>query len=229
MRYTDPKLRDMLASEYALGTLHGPARRRFERILRMDADLRRQVAEWEERLAPLAQATPAVMPPARVWKGIERRIRKAPTTSGFWQNLAFWRALGAFSTAMAAALLLYVGLAPQPTAGPSYVAVLADSKAQPVMVVNFEGKANQLKVRVLNAQAIGADRSLELWSLPAGGAPQSLGLVPDSGEAQLTVARARSEGLPGVPALAVSLEPKGGSPTGAPTGPVLFSGPLLRL
>jgi anti-sigma-K factor RskA len=37
------------------------------------------------------------------------------------------------------------------------------------------------------------------------------------------------EGLTNIPALAISLEPKGGSPTGQPTGPILFTGPVIRL
>ena len=67
MNYRHPELRDRLASEYALGTLHGLARKRFERLMRDDADLRRSVAEWQERLMPMAQAIAPVNPPKRVW------------------------------------------------------------------------------------------------------------------------------------------------------------------
>jgi anti-sigma-K factor RskA len=229
MNFNNPKLRDMLASEYALGTLHGPARRRFERLLRDDADLRRTVQDWEERLMPLTQAIAPAVPSKRVWRNIETRIGKRRDTASFWQNLTFWRALGIASTSLAFGLLVYFGMAPKEEAAPSYVAVLADKQSQPIMVVNFDQRARTLRVSVVNSQSIGADRSFELWSLPKGGAPRSLGLIPESGKAVMTLAIEPARSLPGVPALAVSLEPKGGSPTGAPTGPVLFTGPLLRL
>jgi anti-sigma-K factor RskA len=227
MNYRDPKLRDMLASEYALGTLHGPARRRFERLMREDADLRRTVGEWQQRLVPLTQAVAPVVPPKRVWHNIERRLGHG-ATRGFWNDVGFWRALGMLSSSLAVALLLYLGFAPAPEA-PRYVAVLATDKAQPVLVVNFSERGGALKVSFVAAQSIDADRDFELWSLPKGGAPQSLGLIPASGEAVLKLAAERAGSLPAVPALAVSLEPKGGSPTGAPTGPVLFTGPLVKL
>ncbi len=57
MKYSDPALRQILAAEYALGSLHGAARVRFERLLRDDAELRRLVQEWQDDLAPLASET----------------------------------------------------------------------------------------------------------------------------------------------------------------------------
>jgi anti-sigma-K factor RskA len=60
----------------------------------------------------------------------------------------------------------------------------------------------------------------------AGAAPRSLGLVTDA-SARLPVPAALRQGAEGG-SLAVSVEPKGGSPTGAPTGPVIYSGKLVR-
>ena len=56
-------LRERLAAEYVLGTLRGAARRRFEGWMFHDAALRRAVTEWQERLVPMAELTPAVTPP----------------------------------------------------------------------------------------------------------------------------------------------------------------------
>jgi anti-sigma-K factor RskA len=67
MRYADPDLRDRLAAEYALGTLRGPARRRFERLLSDDERLRDAAEDWELRLNLLGESAPAVEPPAHVW------------------------------------------------------------------------------------------------------------------------------------------------------------------
>ena len=65
MNYADPELNDQLAAEYALGTLRGPARRRFERRLSDDTYLRDLAEDWELRLNLLAESAPAVAPPAR--------------------------------------------------------------------------------------------------------------------------------------------------------------------
>ena len=232
MNYRDPKLRDMLAGEYALGTLHGLARKRFERLMRDDADLRRAAMEWQERLAPIAQAVAPVTPPERVWRNIEKRIagnKPNNPRASIWQSLNLWRGIALAATSFALATLLYYGPAPQTEQRTAYVAVLANEQHQPMMVVRYVQGQSELSVNIVAPQAIADDRSLELWSLPDGAAPKSLGLVPATGKAALKLALERAGDMPSVPALAVSLEPKGGSPTGAPTGPVLFSGALLRL
>ncbi len=229
MKYQNPKLRDLLASEYALGTLHGLARKRFERLMRDDADLRRNVMEWQERLAPIAQAAAPVNPPKHVWRKIEQRIQQSQPKTSLFDSLNFWRGLAMAASSFAFGLLLFFGLAPQRDAMPTYVAVLADSKHQPIMTVRYVRGAPELEVKVVQAAYLAPDRALELWTLPKGAAPQSLGLIPASGTIKLKVAQLRANSLPDIPALAVSLEPKGGSPTGAPTGPVLYSGPLLKI
>jgi anti-sigma-K factor RskA len=76
--------------------------------------------------------------------------------------------------------------------------------------------------------AIARDRALELWMLPDGRPPQSLGLVPATGIERVPLRSPVGVALQGIPALAVSLEPPGGSPTGAPTGPVLYTGRVER-
>jgi anti-sigma-K factor RskA len=229
MNYRDPQLRDRLASEYVLGTLQGLARKRFERLLRDDADLRRTVAQWQEHLMPIVQAVAPVDPPKRVWKKIEQRIQQSQPKSSVFDSLNFWRGLALFASSFAFALLLFFGVAPQPDALPTYVAVLADSNHQPVMTVRYVQGQRELNVQIVKASEVAADRSLELWTLPKNAAPQSLGLVPASGVIKLKLAAQPADGIPNVPAFAVSLEPKGGSPTGAPTGPVLYSGPLLKI
>ena len=80
MNYADPELQDRLAAEYALGTLRGPARRRFERLLSADAYLRDLAENWELRLNLLAESAPEVTPPAHVWEAIAERI--GPATPG---------------------------------------------------------------------------------------------------------------------------------------------------
>jgi anti-sigma-K factor RskA len=81
-----------------------------------------------------------------------------------------------------------------------------------------------VQVRSLAAEAP-PDRSLQLWYVGANAPPRSLGLLTEADRLSLPAAlRGATEGA----TLAVSVEPKGGSPTGSPTGPVVYSGRLVR-
>lgn len=246
----DPALQDRLAAEYVLGTLRGPARARFARWLREDAALQRTTAQWDARLQPLGAAVREVRPPARVWEAVQARIagpldgEARARSGGLWENLAFWRLLGLFASGMAAALLtiaILVTPAPQSAAPPvvvqvpatalgaAYLAVLSDPKTQkPVLLVSAGRHSSQLFVKTLDRSIHVDEKSLELWALPPGQAPRSLGVLAADDKLQLKLHAVADESLGNVPALAVSLEPKGGSRTGAPTGPVLFSGPCIR-
>lgn len=238
-----PELTERLCAEYALGTLRGRARARFTRRLREDAALARAAAGWEQRLAPLLEAVAPVAPPPRLWRRIEERLaeRRAPAP-GLWRYLAFWRGLGlaasgATAVLLATVVLLWPQRAPEPAVAqlpasevPAvYLAVLTDpATRRPALVVSAGRSAAQLAVKTLDPAIHVAGRSLELWALPAQGAPRSLGLVAPGEKAVLALAAAADRALEDVPALAVSLEPPGGSPTGAPTGPVLASGPCVK-
>lgn len=226
---------DKLVSEYILGTLRGGARRRFETWLRDDAVLRRIVAQWQDRLYPMAELAPPAQPSPQVWQAIEKRLDLRPRgRRAFWlvlrDDLRFWRGLGLASTALAAILatVLVTRLPESGTPAASYVATLADEKAQAVMVVTGDARRRMLTIKVVTPQRLAADRSLELWALPKEGAPRSLGLVAADGTASLPLPENATP--QSVPALAVSLEPKGGSPKpDGPSGPVLFKGAWLQL
>jgi anti-sigma-K factor RskA len=248
MRYRDkPELQDRLAAEYALGTLRGPARERFQRWLREDTALARLAADWAARLDPLVRSVPAVPPPARVWRGIEARVGAAPARAGLWDSLAFWRGLGLAASGAAAALvvtLVTVGPgAPQPAPAPvvlrvpshempaTYFAVLSDPKTRkPMLVVSAMRTSDQLWVKTLDPSINVPDKALELWAvMPAGQAPKSLGMVGKGEKTMLPLHTVADRSLSDVPMFAVSLEPMGGSPTGAPTGPVMYSGPCVKV
>lgn len=233
-----PELRERLAAEYALGTLRGRARDRMRRWLRGDAALARAVAEWEARLTPLAQAVQPVRAPARVWDGIEARLDASQAgssrRSGWWDRVGFWRPLGILASGAMAALLGVLVLLPAEKPPPAesmpaaYIAVLSDPRTQrPVLVATAARQDDRLSVRALDPAILVAGRSLELWAVPRKGVPKSLGLV-EAAQATLQLAAAADRSLGDIPLLAVSLEPKGGSPTGAPTGPVLYSGPCVK-
>ncbi|MGZ3255101.1 MAG: anti-sigma factor [Burkholderiaceae bacterium] len=232
LRHNDV-LREKLASEYVLGTLKGGARRRFDALLKNDAALRRSVAEWQDRLHPLGEFAHAVPPSPHVWRIIEKRL-DLHSRRTFWlglrEDLSFWRGLGMASTALAL-ILVSVLMTRQPDQmGPitNYVATLSDDKAQPIAVVTGDVKHHQLIIKVLSRQSIAADKSLELWAVPKVGNPRSLGLVADNGIITLPLpANATPESIP---LLAVTLEPKGGSPNpNGPTGPIVFKGAWVQI
>ncbi|MEC4719151.1 anti-sigma factor [Noviherbaspirillum sp. CPCC 100848] len=232
-------LRDMLAAQYVLGTLRGGARRRFERWLEDDATLRQAVAQWQGRLHPMAEFAPAAQPSPAVWTAIEKQLdlRSAPinqSRKSFWlglrEDLGFWRGLGMASTALATILATVLLIRAPELAAPAanYVATLADEKAQTVMVITGDARRRQLTVKVVTQQQVAADRSLELWALPKEGAPRSLGLVAANGTVTLPLPENATP--ESTPVLAISLEPKGGSPNpNAPSGPVIYKGTWVRI
>src|SRR5262245_46629492 len=132
MRYDNPELRDRLAAEYALGTLRGAARRRFQRLMRDDAALRDLALGWEMRLNDMAAVVKPVTPRAEVWLAIDRSLGPVPRPqherpgllSSLWGSLGFWRtaAFGGFAAAAALILFLAFGRPPETR----YIAVLID-------------------------------------------------------------------------------------------------------
>jgi anti-sigma-K factor RskA len=230
-------LRDKLAAEYVLGTLRGGARRRFEQWLAQDETLRRAVRDWEQRMHPLAELAAPVTPPARVWQALENELslkRRRPS-GRVWpvllDNLNFWRRLGVGS-ALAAAVLLTVLLTeqtddPMVPAGPAFFAALAgEQDTQLAALVTGEPGRRIMTVRMLAGPNMQTGQSLELWAVPAQGAPRSLGLLNPAGST--TIALPPGVTPENVPLLAISLEPEGGSPNPAgPSGPIVFKGAWL--
>jgi anti-sigma-K factor RskA len=220
---------DWLASEYALGTLRPGARRRLAAIARRDARVAAAVRDWELRLASLGGAVPPLTPPPRVWTGIVDKLGLAPSPereAPWWSRLRLWRSLAVLSTlaALALGVALIAGRI-EPTE-PGLVVVLAGPDARPALIATAGPGERELILKSLAPLQVPSDRVLELWALPEGAAPRSLGLVPADGSGRIALpaaALARSRQL------AVSLEPAGGSPTGAPTGPVLYSGRIERI
>lgn len=266
-----PELLDRLAAAYALGTLRGGARRRFEALARQSVTVRAAALLWQERFASMTELQHVEAPSPNVWKRIENLVAaQAPGAApsreetamldklrrmlGWWRGAAL---AGVAAAVVAVAVGLNLGrqvqsqgaqlaqagnrseqlarenaqLAAQLSATPriEYVAVLADDKASASILVTFDPRQNALTLKRVAPIQVGADKSLELWALPPAGAPRSLGVLGVLDGGQVVRLPAAENQVREVPALAVSLEPKGGVPPGSgPTGPILFKGPLLQ-
>jgi anti-sigma-K factor RskA len=227
----NPELADRLAAAYGLGTLRGGARRRFEAQARERPTLRALALAWQERFAAMTELQPEQAPSPNVWKRIALELERQRDAVHLAAQRAVpsrWRAAafaGAFATV--AAIAVSVVLLSQLRATPEirYVAMLSDERAAPSMLVTFDPKHNTLTLKRLGNFNEGTEKSLQLWALPPGSAPRSLGVVPEGGVVRLTAAERQ---VREVPALAISLEPKGGVPGDrGPTGPVLFKGPVV--
>jgi anti-sigma-K factor RskA len=224
MNYQDPTLRTRLAEEYVLGTLQGAARQRFERLLRHDAALRETVQEAARRWNVLVETLPPIQPSAAVWRNIERRIapvRQVPARP--WYRLGFWRGWALATSALAAMLVLYIGVAPLPV---TYVVVITDdAQARASWLLSTAATGQDIRVTTLAPQPLPPDRTFQLWvKLPGAIAVQSVGLIPAAGRTTLQVPGPLVPKLVQAEKFGVSIEPPGGSPTGQPTTPSLYHG-----
>lgn len=233
---------DVIAGKYVLGVLEPDIAREVGIILNHHSDLRRMVAFWEELLHPMSRLAPEIEPPEYVWPRIVERLGAEPPAnlwsriaerlgdvqtapSRTWNSLAFWRAATAAAVAVAACLALDVGLMFHPVAAPRFVAVLQPPHGQEVAWLATAAQ-DALVVRAVRDETAPTDRAFELWVVPPSAKPQSLGVIPPDGTLRLKGARTGiHEGV----TLAISIEPQTGSPTGQPTGPVVFAGMLVAV
>jgi anti-sigma-K factor RskA len=229
-----PDLVDKLAAEYTVGTLRAGARRRFEQWIRHHDDIRATVERWERYLADLPALQPATAPLPEILCRVEVQLgwrEPAPPQNSLWQRLwqgtGFWRGAAAVAAVIAAvAIGLNLRLSQQLREVPvaNAVAVLQDARAQPAVLVTWDGRTGTLSIKRLDATPLTSDQALQLWALPPDGHPQSLGVVGHQRAARLTVAQPLRQGS----TLAISVEPSGGSPNpDGPTGPVVFKGALI--
>jgi anti-sigma-K factor RskA len=222
----DPDDPDLRAAEYVLGTLDAREREAVERAAAGDPAAQARIRAWEQRLGPLAEVVPAETPPPRVRAALLRALPRsghavAGQIAALRAQLRWWRIAAGGAGLLAAGLALFVVVGPSLTpSGGRYLAVVQGGGTVPALIVRVDLGTGIAQVRPVNAEAP-ADRSLELWYVGAQG-PRPLGLV-GAGQSQVRLPTGTApDGM-----LAVSVEPPGGSPTGQPTGPVIYTGKLL--
>lgn len=225
---------DVAAAELALGLLEGDDRAAALRRQLAEPSFARDVEQWREHFALLFAETAAVEPGDMLATRVEQQLDSAtaprPVANriiGFWRPLAMMSSLAAAS--LAAVLVMRVDPAPVVMVAPAPEAqmVAALSPAEKGTPVALYYDAAQQMVR-LPALDIPAGRSAQLWAIKGDKPPIPLGLFRIVGTTIIADAKSAAALEPGT-ILAISIEPVGGSPTGAPTGPVVASGALSKV
>ena len=232
MNYLRPERLERLAREYALGTLAGPARRRFERLLREAPAAARAVGAWQERLSGLAGAVPAMQPSESVWKGLERRLFPSSPAPRLWGLFTG----GAFAGVLLCVALLrlnpgLIGMEPEIDALPqSYVGLLSDADGAPTVLASSRRHGRLMTVKLLQPVAIPAGSVAQLWALPKdGSAAFPVGVVPGTGSATVALADTSEKLFFNVSRLAVSIEAAPARAGDKPSGRFVVSGPCVKL
>lgn len=224
MNYRQPELRRALAADYAIGLMPTTARRRFENLLIDDPNLRAEVAQWQESLVGLTTSLEPQPVPERVWQQIVARIEPqrlhVPEKRPFWS----WMRIAAVACTLLVAVIVGVIYNLDK---PDFNATLVAGNQQPALTVQAFDR--YLKIDPVAVASVETGRSLELWAIPADGVPVSLGVIPDNGKGRVDLSDSQRRLLGSQTTMAITLEPKGGSPSGKPTGPILYKGQLASL
>jgi len=233
-----------LAAEYVLGSLDSVERAEVAARRKTDSVLHNAIEAWEGRLAPLSDAVPGIEPPGRVLRNVMRQVQvprhENPAAWGQWAA-KHWLAFAGGAATLAACLvafLIWVFEAPVPIPG-KFMSELqktshtADGSTMALVPLGFEVYFDlQASTMLVRPYAVppGSSRDYQLWLIPqvSAAVPISLGVIslaePTTSPWPATYPPRE---LPQA-TLAVSLEPRGGSPKGIPTGPTMFVGKLVQ-
>jgi anti-sigma-K factor RskA len=227
-----------LAAEFVLGLVQGFERDALEKRRRDDYVFAREVEFWEARLGPISgDVKPEAVSP-HVWEKIAQEVGHKPIPlsaskagkdeGGLWNSLPFWRSLGLAGPALAAASLVFAmaGLVSPP---PSLVATLTLTDGKYAFMASVDRMTGKVMLMPAADMPAPADHTHELWIVPVGGTPRSLGTFVADAPIMIKMPRETMPGADAEAMLAISVEPMGGSKTGAPTGPVVASGKMHEL
>jgi anti-sigma-K factor RskA len=220
---------EVLAGEYGLGVLSLEDRQKVERRMRNDRPFAAIVTRWEQNLSSFNDEYEALMPSPTVFPKVERRVfgdagPAKGTSSSLWNSLVLWRTLAVASLVIAAAVVaLNPGVTALSPRKKPLVAALGAENSAINLVASYDVASGRLKVTPV-AAGKPEEKSLQMWLIRGSNPAISLGVLPQTGEGEISIPQnIRGQLAEGV-VLAVSVEPFGGSPTGVPTGPVVASG-----
>ena len=218
-----PEAVDLLAAEYVLGTLRGAARRRFEAWRTTVPLVQERCSFWENHLPHLMSTLRPLNPPAHVWESVRTRLNLPRGAAPRRPSRVWAVAAGILLAVGLAALLYWRSVEPGPA---SQTATIATPEGSRLWEVDFYKVSGRMIVHTGRLPAHPTDRDYELWALPAGGRPVSLGVLPASGLTRRALTAAQQQALAASQQVAVTVEPSGGSPTGQPTSTPVYVAPL---
>ena len=238
----DHEPEDLRYAEYVLGVLDAEARAAVEREIASDPRAATEVARWQNDLLPLAQDIPAEAPADHVWERIQSRIGLPkparpvhggePPYRGWWNSISLWRGLAFGAIAIAAACIVALVVLPRadlvrPVAPTAY---MTSTISRDDGRVGWTATADLQQARIVvipgQPQKLAEGRAPELWLIPPGHKPIAIGMIDATAPTTIALPRKLLPRIAPGAVLAVSVEPKGGSPTGQPTGPVIGKGPV---
>lgn len=238
-RYQNPELYELLCGEYVLGTMTGRVRRRFERLIDDRPYLQEAVSVWEQRLYPYSKNIPPQIPHHRVWKNIKREIvdsynfrPQENRVKGLWRKLFVWRSIALSALSLCIVLFVQQYFLPQNNMPlmPSYIAVLETGDKSPMFVATASRQASNLVIKRMDKAGMSKTNDLELWCyMKQSDKPWSMGVLARKEETVLPLTEHDWKMMAETRSLAISIEPMGGSPTGKPTGPVMYEGSVVSL
>jgi len=232
---------ERLAIEQALGNPSDEERAAIATRLANEPGFAAEVSAWQYRLAPLAELVPPTAPGEALWERIAARTVQATPgsvvsfedalatrTQALQTRVQRWRWATAAAAALAASLALAVVLRPgavQGPAGQQFVGVINASGELPPLLVSVDLARGEFSVQPVGLKPQ-AGKDYELWAVPANAKPISLGVVAKPDKRAID-ARAQINWSDPALLLAVTVEPTGGSPTGQPTTPPVYTGKLI--
>ncbi|QND51706.1 anti-sigma factor [Phyllobacterium sp. 628] len=231
---TMPEGDDFVAAEYVLGVLPDPERREVARRIESDAAFARLVSNWQRHLDPLDDEFQPVTAPQYLKSEVDQRLfgidsGRAGTGVSFWNSLAFWRIVAFAALALVVVNFGREFIQRQAGQAPSQLVASMASDTGPVRsVAIFDDKSRKLKITLV-AGELPQDKSLELWLIAGKDAPVSLGVLKSPKVTEFNVPAATAAKLRDGTTLAISVEPVGGSPSGAPTGAVVAAGSVSSI
>lgn len=228
--------RDTMAAEFVLGVLDGETLDEARSAYRADPAFRDAVDAWLKRFLPLLHAVPPVEPSGDLWRAIEAALPIDPMHRSLQRQLSWWRRASVAATALAATLAGILLLRPAEVAPPApptisrpapMVAMLGED-GETKVVANWDPGSRRLVLTVTGNMPADDGMSHELWVMPERGPARSLGTMGKDAASRMELADALARLLQQGATIAVTVEPPGGSPSGAPTGPMIASGQLVR-
>ncbi|MCR6670459.1 anti-sigma factor [Devosia ginsengisoli] len=227
----DHEGRNALVAEYVLGLLSTSEHERVGRLIEADAGLRAERDFWVARFAALDDEYAEVPPPAHLYAAIEARaFGEGQKRVSLWENLLIWRGIAAGALAVAIAAIGFNLLQPAPDVGTlttQLVAALEEEGSDVKFVALYDGSGS-VRLTALSGEDV-PDRDFELWAIQGDNAPVSMGVIPVGERSTVTIAPEILAGWGEGSVLAITLEPEGGSPSGAPTGPIVAKGAVTRI